>query len=126
MSKISFYLTNPKTKNETPLFSLINYGLFSIEDGKKKYLPLKYYTNIVILPGLWNKDLNRAKESIKWADDKAFDISTQAVKDSAKKNYEAINSKIENSKLVVFKNGNHTAMFSNKKEFRNLVLNFLM
>jgi len=96
MSKISFYLTNPKTKNETPLFSLINYGLFSIEDGKKKYLPLKYYTNIVILPGLWNKDLNRAKESIKWADDKAFDISPQAVKDSAKKNYEAINSKIEN------------------------------
>lgn len=96
IAKISFYLTNPKTKNEPPLFSLINYGLFSIEDGKKKYLPLKYYTNIVILPGLWNKDLNRAKESIKWADDKAFDISPQAVKDSAKKNYEAINSKIEN------------------------------
>ncbi len=37
----------------------------------------------------------------------------------------SINSKIENSKLVMFKNGNHPAMFSNKKEFRNLVLNFL-
>jgi hypothetical protein len=40
--------------------------------------------------------MNRPKESIKWADDKAFDISPQAVKDSAKKNYEAISFKIEN------------------------------
>ncbi|EJO5349149.1 alpha/beta hydrolase [Clostridium botulinum] len=37
----------------------------------------------------------------------------------------SINSKIENSKLVIFKIGNHPAMFSNKKEFRDLVLNFL-
>ncbi|EHN14638.1 alpha/beta fold hydrolase [Clostridium sporogenes] len=37
----------------------------------------------------------------------------------------SINSKIENSKLVIFNSGNHPAMFSNKKEFRDLVLNFL-
>lgn len=37
----------------------------------------------------------------------------------------SINLKIQNSKLVIYKTGNHPAMFSNKKDFRNLVLNFL-
>ncbi|MDD4991710.1 MAG: phage integrase SAM-like domain-containing protein [Paludibacter sp.] len=95
MAKISFYLTNPKTKNETNLYCLINYGLYSNESGAKKYLPLKYYTNVVIIPDLWNKDLNRAKESNKWANPETFDISIQAVKESARKNYNAINSEIE-------------------------------
>ncbi|GAA0742084.1 alpha/beta hydrolase [Clostridium oceanicum] len=36
-----------------------------------------------------------------------------------------VDSKMKNSKLVIFKEGNHPAMFSNKKEFRNLVLEFL-
>lgn len=35
-----------------------------------------------------------------------------------------INSKIENSKLVIFERGNHPAMLSNIKEFRNIVLDF--
>lgn len=56
-------------------------------------------------------------------------LITGSLKDDLIPNIEnilkSINSKIENSKLVVFKNGNHPAMFSNKKEFRNLVLNFL-
>lgn len=95
MAKISFYLTNPKTKNETNLYCLINYGLYSNESGAKKYLPLKYYTNVVIIPDLWNKELNRAKESNKWANPETFDISIQAVKESARKNYNAINSEIE-------------------------------
>jgi len=94
MAKISFYLANPKTKNETNLFCFINYGLYSIDNDKKKYLPLKYYTDIVIHPDLWNKDLNRAKESNKWANPETFDISVQAVKESAKINYEKINNKI--------------------------------
>lgn len=94
MAKISFYLTNPKSKIETPIFCLINYGLFSIESGKKKYLPLKYYTNISILPELWNKELNRAKESIKWATPDSYEISVQAVRESAKINYNRINNKI--------------------------------
>lgn len=38
---------------------------------------------------------------------------------------EDINLKIKNSKLVIFDNGNHPAMFSSKEEFRNLVLEFL-
>ncbi len=98
MAKISFYLTNPSAKNETPLFCFINYGLFENgkNNGKKKYLPLKYYTTISIHPDLWRKDINRAKESIKWANPETFDISVQAVKESAKKNYDKINSDIEN------------------------------
>jgi len=94
MAKISFYLTD-QTKKETALFCLINYGLFSIENDKKKYLPLKYYTDIEMYPDLWNKDLNRAKESNRWANPETFDISAQAVIESAKKNYNEINDKIE-------------------------------
>ena len=94
MAKISFYLTD-QTKKETALFCLINYGLFSIENDKKKYLPLKYYTDITMFPDLWNKELNRAKESNKWANPESFDVSLQAVKESARKNYETINLEIE-------------------------------
>lgn len=96
MAKISFYLTNPKTKIETNLFCFISYGLFRVDKGTKKYLPLKYYTDISMYPELWNKDLNRAKESIKWANPETFDISIAAVKKSAKTNYEKINNKIAN------------------------------
>ncbi len=56
-------------------------------------------------------------------------LITGSLKDDLIPNIESIlksiNLKIQNSKLVIFKNGNHPAMFSNKKEFRNLVLNFL-
>jgi integrase len=95
MAKISFYLTNPKSKTETKLFCFVNYGLYKVENGVKKYLPLKYYTNIELMPDLWNKDLSRAKESKNWANPETLDISVQAVKESARKNYEKINSEIE-------------------------------
>jgi len=94
MAKISFYLTNPKTKNETNLFCFLNYGLYRIDNGAKKYLPLKYYTDIEIVPDLWNKELNRAKESNKWANPDTFDVSIAAVKESAKMNYDKINNRI--------------------------------
>jgi len=95
MAKISFYLTNPRAKNETNLFCFINYGLYRTDNnGAKKYLPLKYYTDIALFPALWNKDLNRAIESNKWANPETFDISISAVKESAKTNYERINTKI--------------------------------
>jgi integrase len=94
MAKISFYLTNPKSKDETTLFCLINYGLYSIENGIKKYLPLKYYTDISMIPDLWNKDLNRAKESERWASIESYDFNKEAVKKSAKTNYNKINKRI--------------------------------
>ncbi len=54
-----------------------------------------------MFPDLWNKDLNRAKESNKWANPETFDISVQAVKESAKKNYNSINDKIESFERTV-------------------------
>lgn len=94
MAKVRFYLTNPKSKSETTVFSMINYGLFEIVNGKKKYLPLKYYTPVSILPKLWNDKLSRAKESIEFADSETYGISKQAVDESAKKNYNRINDKL--------------------------------
>lgn len=48
------------------------------------------------VPDLWNNNnLNCVKESNRWANAETFDISIQAVKESAKKNYNAINSKIQ-------------------------------
>ncbi|MBW6410180.1 alpha/beta fold hydrolase [Clostridium weizhouense] len=55
-------------------------------------------------------------------------IITGSKKDNLIPNIQSIlenmNSKIQNSKLVLFEKGNHPAMFSNSKEFRKLVLNF--
>lgn len=69
----------------------------------------------------FNHNLNNIKNDI---------LITGSLKDDIIPNIEnvlkSINLKIKNSKLVFFKDGNHPAMFSNRKEFRNLVLNFLM
>ncbi|MCT4545044.1 MAG: alpha/beta hydrolase [Vallitalea sp.] len=40
-------------------------------------------------------------------------------------NLKDINQKMKNSELIIFENGNHPAMLSNKEEFRNLVLKYL-
>ena len=46
MATVKFYLTRPKSDKPTAIFFLMNYGAYTIlPDGKKKYLPLKYYTN---------------------------------------------------------------------------------
>jgi integrase len=52
---------------------------------------------------LWNKDLNKAKESIKWANPETFDISNAAVKESAKTNYDKINNRISDFETKVKK-----------------------
>jgi hypothetical protein len=95
MAKVSFYLTDKNAKDETKLFAFINYGLFVYdENGKKKYLPLKYTTNIEVIPALWDNKKNRVKESLKWAQPETFEISKFAVEESARKKYESINSEI--------------------------------
>ena len=72
-----------------------------MESGAKKYLPLKYYTDIAICPDLWNKDLNRAKESNRWANPDTYDVSIVAVKESAKTNYDKINKRISDFEIGV-------------------------
>ena len=42
MATIKFYLTRPKSKDETAIYFLFSYGAFQLlPNGKKKYLPLK-------------------------------------------------------------------------------------
>ena len=112
MAKISFYPTDKKAKGETKLFSVINYGLYESENGKKKYLPLKYPTKISIIPELWKVGENRVKESKKWALPDTYDVSQFAVEQSAKERYTAINNaisemeqKINSTILLLTKNG---------------------
>ena len=55
MATVKFYLTRPQSKAPTAIFFLLNYGAFTLlPNGKKKYLPLKYYTDESILPELWD------------------------------------------------------------------------
>lgn len=60
MATIKFYLTRPKSKDETAIYFLFSYGAFQLlPNGKKKYLPLKYYTTLSILPEKWNVNTGR-------------------------------------------------------------------
>lgn len=55
MATVKFYLKRPDSDKPTAIFFLMNYGAYTIlPDGKKKYLPLKYYTNETILPERWD------------------------------------------------------------------------
>jgi integrase len=107
MAKIRFYLTNKRAKVETKLYCFINYGLFVEENGKKKYLPLKYTTPFQVLPELWNAENNRAKESKKWADADKFEISQSAVEESARENRNKFNESLAvfelNATRIIFK-----------------------
>lgn len=60
MASIKFYLTRPQAKEETSIYFLFSYGIFQVlPNGKKKYLPLKYYTNLSILPDNWDAKTGR-------------------------------------------------------------------
>lgn len=55
MSSIKFYLTRPSAKEKTTIYFLFSYGAFQIlPNGKKKYLPLKYYTTLSVTPEQWD------------------------------------------------------------------------
>lgn len=62
MTKIRFYLKQPRSRKKTSLFMMVNYGHYKVIKGRKKYLPLKYYIGESIHPIFWNKRTNRAKE----------------------------------------------------------------
>jgi len=63
MAKVSFFLTNNKSKSKTNLFCFISYGLSTInEKGKKTYTPLKYTTKISVPNAdVWDVKKNRVK-----------------------------------------------------------------
>ncbi len=52
---VKFYLKRPDSDKETVIYFLMNYGAYTVlPSGKKKYLPLKYYTTESILPQAWD------------------------------------------------------------------------
>ena len=54
MASIKFYLKRANEKQPTSIYFMLSYGAFEIINGRKKYLPLKYYTNEAIEPKYWN------------------------------------------------------------------------
>lgn len=55
MATLKFYLTRPKSDKKTSIYFLFSFGAFEIlANGKKKYLPLKYYTDESIEPSRWD------------------------------------------------------------------------
>lgn len=55
MATIKFYLTRSDAQEKTTIFFRLSYGAFQLlPNGKKKYLPLKYYTTLSVNPDQWD------------------------------------------------------------------------
>ena len=74
--KVSFYLSRPESKTETAIFARVCYN------GNK----MKYYLPDSILPKFWNKEMQRAKETKKFAQFPEFN-----------RNLESIDTKLKNT-----------------------------
>ncbi len=62
MASLKFYLNRPKVKTSGIHF-LLNYGAFEMKDGKKKYLPFKYYIDESIDTANWGKGKAKASKT---------------------------------------------------------------
>ena len=83
MASIKFYLKRASAKEETSIFFLLNYGAYEIVNGKKKYLPLKYYTSESIDPVFWNPNTGKAKESRTFPQYPEFNARLKDIEDTA-------------------------------------------
>ena len=83
MASIKFYLTRPNAKVETAIFFHLNYGAYEIVSGKKKYLPLKYYTNESILPEFWDTKSGHVKETRKFPQYPEFNARLKKIENNA-------------------------------------------
>lgn len=82
MATIKFYIKDSKAK-KTNIYFFLNYGAFKIVEGKKKYLPLKYYINDSINPIFWNKKAGRAKQDNRFKQFPEFNARLQDIEDKA-------------------------------------------
>lgn len=82
MATVKFYLTRANAKEKTAVFFLCNYGAYEMVEGKKKYLPLKYYTDETIHPDFWNKEKGRAKEKKNFPQYPEFNARMQIIEDT--------------------------------------------
>jgi len=78
MAKISFFLTRPGAKT-SGIFFLFSYGAFEMKDGKKKYLPLKYYIDESIDPANWSN--GRAKAVKTFPQHAEFNTNLKRIED---------------------------------------------
>lgn len=81
MASIKFYLKRPKDKQQTSIYFMLNYGAFQIVNGRKKYLPLKYYTSETIDPKYWNLKDGRVRANLREAPE--FNARLQYIKNQA-------------------------------------------
>ena len=83
MASVKFYLARATSKEKTSIFFRLYYGAYEIVNGKKKYLPLKYYTSESIDPIFWNTDTGRAKETKKFPQYPEFNARLKDIEDTA-------------------------------------------
>ena len=78
MANISFFLSRPKAKT-SGIFFLFSYGAFEMRDGKKKYLPLKYYIDESIDTANWGN--GKAKSVKTFPQHAEFNTNLKRVED---------------------------------------------
>ena len=83
MASVKFYLTRTNSKEKTSIYFRFYYGTYEVVNGKKKYLPLKYYTSESIDPTFWNSKTGRAKETKKFPEYPEFNARLQDIEGKA-------------------------------------------
>ena len=80
MASFKFYLKRPKDKQPTAIYFTLSYGAFEIVNGRKRYLPLKYYTSEQIEPKYWNGKEGKVRDSGVYREAPEFNSRLQYVK----------------------------------------------
>lgn len=83
MASLKFYLKRPKSKEETSIYFMLNFGSFEMIGGKKKYLPLKYYTTESVNPKYWNFEKGRITETKKFPQYPEFNARLDDIENKA-------------------------------------------
>ena len=82
MATLKFYLAD-KGAEKTNIYFFLNYGAYEFKNGKKKYLPFKYFINEAIEPKNWNSELGRVKQTKSFRQFPEFNARLQAIEDEA-------------------------------------------
>ncbi|MFT4221467.1 tyrosine-type recombinase/integrase [Dysgonomonas sp.] len=82
MASVKFYIKDSKSE-KTNIYFFLNYGAYEIIEGKKKYLPLKYYINESINAKYWNTKTGRAKQDSRFKQYPEFNARLQNIEDDA-------------------------------------------
>lgn len=82
MASVKFYLKDSKSE-KTNIYFFLNYGAYEVIEGKKKYLPLKYYINESINAKYWNTKTGRAKQDSRFKQFPEFNARLQDIEDKA-------------------------------------------